>query len=98
MIVFESEFILRFAGIVIHQFRLAFVVVGVFLDLVLQGTATEYEKVVPTVPVMFVGNSDCVAPLYALRQVVEHISLVIIGIFHPFIEMINIVSPDAQYG
>ena len=67
MIVFESEFILRFTGIIIHQFRLAFVVVGVFLDLVLQGTAAEYEKVVPTVPVMFVGNSDCVAPLHALR-------------------------------
>ena len=68
MIVFESEFILRFAGIIIHQFRLAFVVVGVFLDLVLQGTATEYEKVVPTVPVMFVGNSKRVTPLHALRQ------------------------------
>ena len=98
MIVFKSEFILRFAGIIIHQFHLAFVVVGVFLDLVLQGAATEYEEVVPTIPIMFVGNSDRVTPLHALRQVVEHISLVIIGIFHPFIEIINIVRPDAQYG
>ena len=96
MIVFEAEFILCFTGIVIHQLCLTFIIIGVFLDLILQGAAAKHEEVIPTIPVMFVGNPDRVAPLHTLRQVVEHVSLVIVGIFHPFVEIIDIVSPDAQ--
>ena len=95
-IMFEAKFIFRFTGIVIHQFGAILVVVGVLLNLVLQGTATENEKIIPAIPVVLVRDADRVAPLHAFRQVIQHVFLVVIRVFHPFIQVIHVVCPDAE--
>ena len=35
--------------------------------------------------------------MHALGQVIQHIFLVIVGVFHVFIEVIHVVCPDTQY-
>ena len=95
-IVLEAEFIFRFSRGIVHQFRLTLVVPAILLDFVLQRAPAEHEKMIPTLPVILVRGTQRVTPLHAFRQIIEQVFLVIVGIFHVFIQIIHVVSPDTQ--